>query len=384
MLSKTVKKTRHEGQEVLYNTITRKMLPISASKQELEDQFFLDGMEMQAINMFLNRKMPRIGFTVIPTWECNLRCTHCTVLNKLVKKDNRQIDHEKIADFIERYSHLYSEAKSVHIDFVGGEPLLVCSSIMKYIESLSKRDLKISHSITTNLAVPLSDEVIDLLKTINYITVSLDGMEESHNEQRKSFDNSNPFETTVNNLKQIIKLGMLDKIAVQSALKDKWINIENKKAYYKQLMILGIPFDKIKFACLHPTDNTPDASAAYRTILSRGDIQNNICCKFRNNQMVLDGHKLYSDYYSWQLLGTIDDFEQIAKNRIDMVHSELSVLNDETCRSCPVIGCCWGGCVNARNYFINPSKYCNQQKLIDIVNKSAEDNTLVERLASKT
>jgi uncharacterized protein len=383
MLSKTVKKTCHEGQEVFYNTITRKILPISASEEELKEHCFLDGMEMQAVEIFLNRPMERIGFTIIPTWECNLRCTHCTVLNKLMKKDPRQDNYEKVVDFIEQYSKLYSTSNCVHIDFVGGEPLLACQSINKYMDLLEQRNLSMSYSITTNLAVELTEEIIKFLNRLSYITISVDGDEHSHNEQRKSFDKSNPYVTTVTNVKELIKLGMLDKLGIQSALKDEYITIEYKKMYYRQFLSLGVPFGKIKFGCLHPTENSPEPTEAYKSIAGRGDIQNNVCCKFRKNQMVIDGDKLYSDYYSWDLLGTIDQVKEIVTNRINFVRNSLSVLKDDKCRSCPVIGCCWGGCVNAKGYFENPSRYCNQQKLIDNVDEAARENTLIDRMIKK-
>lgn len=373
----------YDGQEVLFNTITRKILPANASEDELVKNCFLKGMESHAIDIFLSRKMPKVGLTIIPTWECNLRCTHCTVLKRLVKKDFRVINYEKIAKFLKKYVDLYSESKKAHVDFVGGEPLLSAASILEYMKSFENLNINTTYSITTNLSVDLSLDIIALLNKVDYITISLDGTEISHNEQRKSIDGSESYFKILQNIKEIVKLGMANKISVQSALQDKWITLEHRREYYRQLMVLGIQYKKIMFGCVHPTDHAEEPTLTYRQILSGGKIRNNICCKFRNNQMVLDGEKLYSDYYSWQLLGTIDECDSIFENRINSVKTTLSVLKDNTCMSCPVLGCCWGGCVNAKEAFIKPSNYCNQQKLIDMVDFCAKDNSLIEKLEIK-
>ena len=76
MISPTVKKTRHKDEDVWYNTITRKVLPITCTDQELRNNFFLEGQEKQAIELFLTKNVGILSFSIIPTWECNLRCTH--------------------------------------------------------------------------------------------------------------------------------------------------------------------------------------------------------------------------------------------------------------------------------------------------------------------
>ena len=48
----------------------------------------------------------------------------------------------------------------------------------------------------------IDDNILNFLKKIDLITVSIDGLEESHNDQRKSYLKINPFVKTLENIKK--------------------------------------------------------------------------------------------------------------------------------------------------------------------------------------
>lgn len=377
-LSHYVFETQYDGNDVFYNTVTKKWLPKNASEQELSDNFFLDGQERLAIEKKLFSVKDTAQISIIPTWECNLRCTHCIVLNKLVKKDNEFFDTDQICNFVERFLKFYNHTKA-YISFVGGEPLLVAKRLINVIDKLNKLDVKFNYSITTNLATDINDDVFSFFSKLDRIIVSIDGDHMEHNTQRKPIDgNYDPFVKSIQNLKTLIKSGYQDKISVQAALRDEFITIDHKTRYYKNLLRIGILPSNIKFACIHPTKDK-HASENFKKVMGNGKVVNEICCKFRMQQITIDKSEVLSDWYSSERLGSIyDQISEIESNRKKIMLDALSVLKDEKCKVCPVIGCCWGKCVNGNECFENPSKYCNQILLIENVKIKAKNRTLIE------
>jgi sulfatase maturation enzyme AslB (radical SAM superfamily) len=57
----------------------------------------------------------------------------------------------------------------------------------------------------------------------------------------------------------------------------------------------------------------------------------------------------------------------------------MPALKDPECRSCPVIGLCWGGCVNGHLVVGDrPSAFCGQEALIERVRGLAAEGRLID------
>jgi len=370
--------TTHDGNTVFYNTVTKKLLPKTAPEQELSDNFFFEGQEEQAIRKKIFSVKETAQISIVPTWACNLRCTHCVVLNKLVKKDDSFYDIDKVCEFVQKFLKFYNH-KNASISFVGGEPLLVAARLNKIIEKLkSICDVNFTFTITTNLSVDIDEEIQKLLDRLSSFAVSIDGDHFEHNLQRKPIDGDyDPFVKTILNIKKLIKLNFREKITVQAALRDEFATLDHKKRYYTNLLKLGIMPKRIIFGCIHPTNHKLEASKTFKQVMSQGKTVNDICCKFRLQHITIDKEDVLSDWYSGVKIGTIfDEMSIIEDQRKQLIVDSLSVLHDEKCKSCPVIGCCWGRCVNGMQYFDNPSNYCNQDLLIKTVQEKAKSGTL--------
>jgi radical SAM protein with 4Fe4S-binding SPASM domain len=376
MLSKYVVETEHEGTPVYFNTVTKKYLPKDSCKEVLEKNHFLSGSEMECIDKKLAQTNKKNSITIICTWECNLRCNHCTVLKKLVKKDPVQVPIEQTVNFIKKFAQFYPSEKQ-QVSFIGGEPLLNPNAINEIISKLGNTDFY--YSITTNLAVELNNEVISCLSKLDQIAVSIDGDHKEHNSQRKSSDDSDPFLKSFNNIKTIIKKGFKEKITIQSALRDEYVNNEHKKRFFRNFLKLGIKADNIIFGCHHPVEWNKNETEAFKYLLSKGRIINQSCCMFRINSVVLNKEKICTDYYTFEEIGTIyDDIVDVHEKRKKLIKNNMPVLNDSKCKECPVLGACWGGCSNGLQFFKNPSEYCDQEKLIQEVQKRSEENKIIE------
>jgi len=371
--------TSNNDEAGFYNSLSTEFLSFSSPKEEFSKKYFLEGQENDALREAFNETKNAIAFTIIPGWECNLRCKHCVVLDKLKlpkkNEDRVRIDHIKIVNFVEEYRKYYN-CDVLSLTFVGGEPLLYLDDIVVF----SKLAPKARIHMTTNLAMNIDDEMLEKMHLFTSIAVSIDGPENSHNKQRiPLYKTESVFDDVIENLKKIIKNGMIEKINVQAALSDEEDNEENRMELYEILLSLGIKFERIKMGCLHPTKMKPTPTKNFLESLSCGNITTKMCCKYRKNNFVIDGDKVYSDYYDLIELGCIDDSpEEINKNHFEKCISNMPVLNDDNCKKCPVLGFCWGGCSNG-SILINekPSKFCNQEALINRVLLYSKRNELL-------
>lgn len=375
-LSLYVVETKHNNTPVFYNTVTKQYLPTSSSKDDLQNNFFLKGSEQAAIWKHLTRPTHKAAFTIINTWECNLRCTHCTVINKLVKHDSVNFNTKATIDFLNRFQDYY-RIETILLTFLGGEPLLNPQSILDCMDEA--QDRKYKYGITTNLTTTFDELTWKVLKRLHLIGISIDGTKEAHNTQRKSLSLTNdPFLTTINNLKLLVKAGLTNIISVQGALSDNHLTEEHRNNYYRMLLKLGIPFSKIKFACIHPTEKQPNATESFKTFLKNTKPIAQPCCKYRYHSHVIDRDgSIFSDYYTWEKIGTIyDDIKDLDKISKDVI-TRMPALSDPICKQCPALGNCWGGCTNGHTFSKNPSNYCNQSGIINAIKTAAENNTLI-------
>lgn len=383
MLNRYVKKTMHEGVEVLYNTVTKKSLSLNVSQEELKKHFFLEGQEQDAIHWFLSTPTNVISFVVNNTWECNLRCKHCSVLTQLVAKQKNKFNSGKFIAFANKFVKEYSKTK-VAVSFVGGEALLDADTIIDICKHVGGRK-----STTTNLAYELDDKKLQALSYMDHINISVDGLEEEHNQQRFPYkgEKINPFVITVENIKTLIKKGMRDKLHIQGAFKDALMNEEYIAKYLRFFYKLGI--DSVTYGSIHTTDRLKEPDQVYLNSLKSPILYKRQCCAFRPGDVFyFDAEqKIWNSYWSWtrKVLGTFDDEPTtIVNNHIHSIIDTMPCLKDETCKQCPALGVCWGRCINGMSlHGDSPSKYCDQKRLINLLDESAELGTLIGKTTPK-
>jgi sulfatase maturation enzyme AslB (radical SAM superfamily) len=107
-------------------------------------------------------------FYVVPSWKCNLNCSHCTVKNRPYKEDS-----EKLLHTIIEQSKLYPNAEfALH----GGEPTINKNLFVKILET------GVITGITTNLIVN-DQEIIDLINEYDIGTSTSWNVKRFSNEQ---------------------------------------------------------------------------------------------------------------------------------------------------------------------------------------------------------
>lgn len=350
-------------------------LSVDTSENELGEKFFLAGQERQSLEARLFAKPKRLAVKIIPTWECNLRCKHCSVLHRLKKRDDFSISAADVVRFMEGLKAYYGLEK-FSLLFIGGECLLrskECLSIAEAVSSSLGRD-NVLVSVTTNLSVDLSVDAVRLLSMTKNFDVSLDGTEEQHNWQRKAnatHSGFNPFRKTFFNIMRLVKLGLRDKIKVQAAIQDAVSGDAHKEKFFENLVRIGVLLDNITYGGVHPTVKNPHVDQTYLDHLKSTSFWRIPCCDYR-----------YMAHFSFNPDGSIDDdyFGNIAERSAlnisefgrsygvkelesmyrSKIERNMSIMNDKVClNKCPVLAYCWGRCHSNNLAVTNPSSHCD-------------------------
>ena len=184
--------------------------PSEATIQMLTDRGYLttktleqERIYVQQLSALLHKRTlarAKPGFLIIPTYECNLRCTYCYEANLRTELSHQRclkatMSRELVDALFECMTFLVSKCadqaapgaepkKGVNVTLYGGEPLWTYTlPIVEYIVQKS-RDQNMTFSAITN-AVEL-DRFVHLLgpECIRWLQVTLDGPRDIHNQRR--------------------------------------------------------------------------------------------------------------------------------------------------------------------------------------------------------
>ncbi|MFW5847121.1 MAG: radical SAM protein [Nanoarchaeota archaeon] len=143
------------------------------------------------------------ALALLITQRCNLDCDYCYI-EKNPNSEMKLDIAKKVIDFF-----LNSQGKYKKIILLGGEPLLREKFISEILDYVEKQKINFSEKniitiINTNGTI-YTKTTEDLISKIDYISVSIDGIEESHNMHRKFKNEGNSFVYIHKNIKKIAK-----------------------------------------------------------------------------------------------------------------------------------------------------------------------------------
>lgn len=167
------------------------------------------------------------------TKNCNLRCKYC-----FVHHEEKSLDIEKgkkIIDFSIK-TNLLRKEKKIHFTFFGGEPLLCFDKIMiltEYAkENAIKNDLDISFDVTSNGTI-FNEEIKEFfLKNKFNIKISLDGIKENHDKNRRSYMGNGSYELIEKNIPSLLEYQKKSKLPIQVSMV---INQNTHKEFFENL-----------------------------------------------------------------------------------------------------------------------------------------------------
>lgn len=207
-----------ELEKKLYKTISTTLLD-DEEKCDSFDMLLKEGLikplQLNEFNRLLLKEQISIlsdndeslTFVIVPTTNCNLRCTYC-FQNQLQKNMHMsKEDMYSIINFIE--SRINSFTKKVHITWFGGEPLIAFDLIVMFSslmdELIVRKKIKYSASMITNGTL-LDLNKIDILIKKCYLSnfqITIDGTEENYCNIKKA--SPKQFHNLFVSLKYLIK-----------------------------------------------------------------------------------------------------------------------------------------------------------------------------------
>lgn len=151
--------------------------------------------------------MNSINFNIFVTTSCNLNCKYCY---ENVKDLNVTMNSETVKSIISFICEkiINNDIQKVYITFHGGEPLLEIDTIDYIINDLDSfvigKQIDIFYSLTTNLTL-YNPSMLSVLKKINALSVSIDGRQESHDQNRVYKNGKGSYEIVIKNTKELLE-----------------------------------------------------------------------------------------------------------------------------------------------------------------------------------
>jgi uncharacterized protein len=183
--------------------------------------------------------------------ECNLGCKYCYFFNpenRVSKESVLSVDEIfTILKQINEYSKNNYVKKVIKVNFVGsGEPLINWDNIKEAINKFYKIKVnnKVEFYLVTNGTL-LTDEIAREMKKLNiFPSVSLDGYEELHNENRVTHNGNGSFQKTMNGIEYLRKNNF--KIAINTTVTKSLVkNLRKFFEFLKQQKIDKVIFDRL-------------------------------------------------------------------------------------------------------------------------------------------
>ena len=332
-----------------------------------------------------------IGAWLHITDKCNLDCTYCYLshepLTMLIEVGKASID--TIFKKAKKYN-----STSVHIKYVGGEPLLEFGKLVTlamYANDLAKTSgIKLNALIITN-GVLLDDERLEIIKALNInLTISLDGLGE-YNRERRTIENNSSTESVIEAIDLAISHEVYPHISIVVGEK----NIKGLPSFVKWLLEKNLKFN---FTLVRKNDCSPEVASFeeeqiieglletfeviknnlpnYSIVGSISDKMNvmfahNNTCGAGDNYLVFDTEGNISKC-QMQMNKTVSNYKStdpIADIRQDTKFvSSFDIDDIDECKTCDIRYFCTGGCpmetYNKTGHYNVKSPNCNIYKTI--------------------
>lgn len=301
---------------------------------------------------------------------CNFGCLYCYE----GEKGNEQLSARKMDQLVRCIQDLCTEkTRKIHLDFYGGEPLLYTEHITTLVNSLlpwmHRHNHEFSFTLISNGSLLKKDTVRALVPLgLKTVRVTLDGPPEYHNQSRPYKDGRASFDRIINNLQECCQYvpihigGNYSRNTFQEFPRLLDILLENNlgpdklpSVNFSPVMQTGDRLDQRYTQgcswCGEPW--VADAAIFLRQeTIQRGFAVNRLipspCMMYRQNIVMVnwDGR-----FYKCPVLinrpefaiGALPEFPEQTT-----VEAAMGWKKDATCRACPYLPLCFGGCAVMR------------------------------------
>ena len=150
-------------------------------------------------------------FTINVTQICNLHCSYCAAGGDGSFGDPiKRISIEKTLPQLRQFIDLIPPQESVHITFLGGEPLLYPEAIRliaNYVNEICQpQEIDVTFLVVTNGTLITADIAKMLAEIKASVTISIDGPQKINDQLRPTKNNKSSTELTIQGLQQLLKM----------------------------------------------------------------------------------------------------------------------------------------------------------------------------------
>lgn len=173
--------------------------------------------KMDISNMLnpVSLKIPKQELTFALTEDCNLNCSYCYLPKKNTGKKMSFDIAKKAIDYVLKNPDFFSAPKFI-IDFIGGEPLLEAELMDRIANYFKVEAYKMSHrwfdnytmTFTTNGTLYRTEKVqkfIEKNKSTLSPAISIDGIEEKHDNARKYRNGAGSYKDVIESVKLMLE-----------------------------------------------------------------------------------------------------------------------------------------------------------------------------------
>ena len=226
-----IQKTTHRDDVIIIDAPSAKILEKINNNNQLsveeEAQNFERIARLVSENILVPLEAPRIRKTEpiaknINLWlqvtdSCNLACDYCYIPSLYSDKTLRS----DIFSLLFKHFKEIKGLETVHLKLAGGEPLMVFSAWKEGVQwlrtQLKSIGINLDLRIITNLT-RLTNEMIAFFKEHNVIiSVSVDGLGETHDHHRKHKNGAGSFKTVMANINRLRGLGVSPSVMITVA-----------------------------------------------------------------------------------------------------------------------------------------------------------------------
>lgn len=335
--------------------------------------------------------MNKIGAWLHITDKCNLNCTYCYFPHEPVtmSTDVGQASIDSIFRSAQKH-----KASSVHIKFVGGEPLLEFEKLTSFINYANQRsketNISLDALVITNALLLNLEKIKTLKKLGTKLTISLDGLGK-YNKERISTEGK----STVQKVVEAIELAIAHDYAPHISIVVGERNIEGLPSFVKWLLEHNLKFN---FTLVRKNEYSPEMKAFEEAKIIKGFLETfevikenlppySLTGSISDKMNVLFPHKKTCgaghNYLVFDTNGKIAKCQMQIKETVSSYQSEdpiADIQNDtkfvrsfdvdeiEECKTCEIRYFCTGGCpmetFNKTGKYKAKSPNCNIYKAI--------------------
>lgn len=189
-------------------------------------------------------------FTINVTQICNLHCTYCAAGGDGSFGDPvTQISIEKTLPQLRQFIDLVPPNESIHITFLGGEPLLypkAVQMISQYVNELcSPQEIEVTYLVVTNGTLITPEIAMMLAEIKSSVTISIDGPQNINDRFRPAKNQKSSTEQTTQGLKNLLlykNLG-LRLIGLSGVFGKNNLNLTTAYEFYRQFPVDWFEFN---------------------------------------------------------------------------------------------------------------------------------------------